>query len=110
MIYSPCYNGKHNIIKYEELKNKILEILLVEKDIELDIDFLYEEELSHYFNHIFFSQYYILENNKNIELKIYSKDKARLRKIRQIVRRLRINYTDIKHSKFKHYITINNYG
>ena len=108
MIYSPCYHGKHNIDNYAKMKKDMeenIESLWIGTDSSLDIylNTLFDTELKHWFLQIFFSAYKNT-GEKPLSFFFYHKDKKELRKARQLLRQLRLPYSDIKKFNDNYYI------
>ena len=99
MVYSPCYHGKHNIDNYGKMRKEIgdyIECIHCPDDtIDIYLSSLFEQELTHWFLQIFFYAYQKQEEPPMV-IKFYHKDKKILRKARQLLRKLRLPYTDIK--------------
>lgn len=87
-IVVPAFYGKHTYENYETVQRE-LNKALEEKEIALFADYLFIGEVETYFQNIFVPAVF---NHRNKKIHIESRDKKRLRKIMQLLRRNVIEY------------------
>lgn len=105
-IYSPSYNGNHNLKQYVKMVLDLEELMLeigTAKEIYVNMDFLHDKEIDHYFNKVFAHVAILL----GIRFVVISKDKKKLRKIKKILKEHMFVLGTIKMRKGKYYVKIN---
>lgn len=95
LIICPTFLGDHSYNKYTELIAKIEEGLLSKESVEINIDYLHNNEIDIFTEEIFIPALFNADKTKEISTKLCSKDKKLLRKCRKILKRNFIQYKPI---------------
>ena len=108
-IYSPSYNGNHTLKQYIEMGLDLTDKIIFANQKEslfIDIDFLHDKEIEHYFDTIFYKS--LLNHNHNcfVDIYIQSAQKKKIRKIKKILKKYLFDIRVIKMRKGKYNIKV----
>lgn len=82
MIISPTYLGSHNYPRYEEMAEVLESYLFAEKEVVIDFDFMFQQEVDSYIRDILIPTY---SDNKEVIVWLQTKQKDRIKRIARIL-------------------------
>jgi len=88
-IIAPTFLGKHEYPNYSRMQSEIESVFLNNDDVVIDLDFLWPKEIEPYFNNILIEIY-----DKNFRVR--TKEKSKIKKVRDILRRKVVNFSPIE--------------